>query len=200
MDTFHMLDTLKMAVARADGVIQELNQRGSKAFSEGKYDQVRVIADQVRGVIAFRKKLAEAAKDWIAVFPDSVQVIHEPDPKPIRIVSNDLNADRSQVAFMVTQGSLNHNYLRIGDHKRFFPADSYGPGNKDQGMGKLLKLHAQGIAGIIETDIDSEHTFFRNRSFCAEFFRRHSLQEGDSVIFEKISEYEYKVYPHKKVR
>ena len=94
----------------------------------------------------------------------------------------------------VTQGAINNGYLPIGKNRKFYPSDAFGSSNARQGMGKLLRLHISGIHKIVETDIVKEKGVFRDRKW-GEFYEHFNLRAGNKIAIEKISAYEYKVYP-----
>ena len=53
----------------------------------------------------------------------------------------------------LTAGSLNNNYIAVGNHLGFFPADAVGAANAKDGEGAMLTLHYAGLPDPVETDI-----------------------------------------------
>ena len=102
---------------------------------------------------------------------------------------------RDRIVIPITQGSLEHSYIRLANYLGFFPADAVGPSNGHDVKGALLTLHFAGLPQPVETDIDGTHNFFRCRGCVREFFAYHQLQPGEKVAIEKQSEYEYHVLP-----
>ncbi len=52
------------------------------------------------------------------------------------------------------------------------------------------------LGGIaVSTDIPSNKLIFRERKTWGTFFIHHNFQDGDCIIFEKISDYDYNVCP-----
>jgi hypothetical protein len=101
-----------------------------------------------------------------------------------------------RIVIPLTAGSLNNNYIAVGDHLGFFPADAVGAANADNGEGVMLTLHYAGLPDPVETDIaGSPHLDFRRRGSIRKFFEHHKLQPGDEIAIEKISDYEYRVVP-----
>lgn len=110
--------------------------------------------------------------------------IHEPQANPERIV------------IPVTQGNINNRHIYLSRHLGFFPDDAIGAKNKQDGQGRLLTLHFEGIPGVAETDISPDHKIFRLRDRrWSEFFTRHGLQAGDKIAIERIKQYEYRITP-----
>ncbi len=104
----------------------------------------------------------------------------------------------NSILLVITQGALTHSYMNVASNLSFFPTDSIGASSAKYGLGKMLKLHVDGLSLPIETDIAGDKKFFRERGWCADFYRVHALQPGDEVLIERLSEYEYRVSPGKK--
>lgn len=99
-----------------------------------------------------------------------------------------------RITVTVTEGSINNIYLSIEGFDRFFPADSFGGATKNE-CGTSLILHVRGIPDTVLTDIAGDKQIFRGRAWCRRFYTINGLEAGDRVIIEKISDYEYNVYP-----
>jgi hypothetical protein len=107
-------------------------------------------------------------------------------------------ADRmDRIVIQLTQGNVreknSHIYLRR--HLGFFPADTIGAANADDGQGTPLTLHFDGHLEPVQTDIAGDKMIFRCRGDMRTFFARHGLAEGDSVVIERLSPYEYRLTP-----
>ena len=104
---------------------------------------------------------------------------------------------RDRIIIPITQGSLEHSYIRLANYLGFFPTDAVSPSNGNDVKGKLLTLHFAGLPQPVKTDIDGTHNFFRNRRCIREFFAYHQVEPGEKVAIEKQSEdeYEYHVRP-----
>jgi hypothetical protein len=100
-----------------------------------------------------------------------------------------------RIVIPLTAGSLNSNYILVGDHLGFFPADTVGAANADDGEGAMLTLHYAGLPDPVQTDIAGSHLFFRDRLSIRKFFEHHKLQPGDEIAIEKQSNYEYRILP-----
>lgn len=95
----------------------------------------------------------------------------------------------------LTQGNLNNNHIYLRKHLDFFPADSVGAANVHEGEGTLLTLHFDGHLEPVRTDIPVDKKIFRCRGDVGRFFARHHLTEGDNVVIERLSAYEYYLVP-----
>ena len=58
----------------------------------------------------------------------------------------------------------------------------------------MLKLHLCCRENPVETDIAGDKKIFRKR-FWRDFFDHHRLEVGDRIALERLSEFEYRVYP-----
>jgi hypothetical protein len=87
--------------------------------------------------------------------------------------------------------------LRLARRKdlNFFPADAIGAAKAQDGKGAMLTLHLEGLAEPIETDIAGDKKIFRCRGEVGKFFARCGLSEGNSVVIERLSAYEYRILP-----
>ena len=93
----------------------------------------------------------------------------------------------------ITQANLDHQHIYLAKHRDFFPADAIGESNLSAGEGRLLKLHVDGLAETIQTDIAGDKMIFRQRAWVRDFFNVHSAQAGDLVQITKIAEYNYQI-------
>jgi hypothetical protein len=100
-----------------------------------------------------------------------------------------------RIVIPVTQGGLDNAYISLTGHLGFFPADAVGAADVRDGEGTLLTLHFAGFSEPVLTDIGRRHLDFRRRGPWRKFFERHHLAEGDSVVIERRSEYEYDIFP-----
>jgi hypothetical protein len=96
----------------------------------------------------------------------------------------------------LTQGSLNNNYINLGNHLGFFPADAVGEANSRDGEGR----HPDGALRRPAPPGEDRHRRpphkdFRQRKPIREFFERHGLKAGEMIAIEKLSDYEYRVLP-----
>ena len=104
--------------------------------------------------------------------------------------------DAERIVIPLTQGNINNHHIYLTRHLQFFPADAVGAKNRQDGQGKPLTLHFEGVPGSVETDISPDHKIFRIRDRrWHEFFSRHGLQAGDKITIDRIKPYEYRVAP-----
>jgi hypothetical protein len=101
----------------------------------------------------------------------------------------------ARIVIPLTSGNVNHGHVYLREHLGFFPADTIGPGNEQDGNGTLVMLHFDGFPEAIKTDIAGDHKIFRRRGPWKKFFAHHNLHEGDSVAIERLSRYEYRIVP-----
>jgi len=101
-----------------------------------------------------------------------------------------------RIVITLTEGSLNNNYINLGNHLGFFPADAVGPTNSRDGEGRMLTVRFDGLPDPVETDITgAPHHDFRRRGPIRQFFAHHDLKPGEKIAIEKHSDYEYRVLP-----
>ncbi|WP_428387321.1 DNA cytosine methyltransferase [Mucisphaera sp.] len=99
----------------------------------------------------------------------------------------------------VTASNLRSNHLYLTGHTDFFPADAFGGPSAKSELGKPIRLHVEGLDEPIETDIPTDsrtgkpRNFFRRRSWVREFFEKHTIQAGDTVSIEAISDRDFRV-------
>jgi hypothetical protein len=102
---------------------------------------------------------------------------------------------RDQIVIQLTQGNLKNNHIYLRRHLDFFPSDVIGAANAHEGEGVLLTLHFEGHPEVVQTDIPRDKKIFRCRGDVGRFFAWHRLAEGDSVVIERLSRYEYHLAP-----
>src|SRR5437764_9940766 len=103
--------------------------------------------------------------------------------------------DGERILIIVTQGGLNNSYLSLAGNLGFFPKESLEPSNSRDGEGTMLTLHFAGLDGTYLTDIASNYPNFRRRGPWSRFFAHHQIVAGDVVAIERLSRYEYRVFP-----
>ena len=191
--------------AHAEGLNQALSGRGGQS---GKADIAKPRTDAIVDVL-MASDTEMAIKDVIAALRDSGR-----DHESYDNVAADLAylVDRGRIArrrrgvysrpdrivIRLTAGSLNSNYIAVGNHLGFFPADAVGAANAKDGAGAMLTLHYAGLPDPVETDIAGRPQLdFRRRGSIRKFFEHHKLQPGDEIAIEKQSDYEYRVVPNR---
>jgi hypothetical protein len=100
-----------------------------------------------------------------------------------------------RIVIGLTQGNINNNHVYLRNHLDFFPADAIGAANAQDGKGAMLTLHFEGLAEPVETDIAGDKKIFRCRGDMGKFFARCGLAEGNSVVIQRLSAYEYRILP-----
>jgi Domain of unknown function (DUF3883) len=100
-----------------------------------------------------------------------------------------------RIVVRVTGGGLRNSYVSLREHLGFFPEDSVGASNVQDDEGARLTLYIAGLPEPVQTDITPRHQDFRRRAFWGAFFDRHQMAEGDSVVIERRSAYEYHIAP-----
>jgi hypothetical protein len=148
--------------------------------------------DLVRGRV-FVKRLNDVA----ITSPGQAQAATEDNDQESSGQSLEVTAgnDRDRILISVTQGGLDNSYLSLAGNLEFFPQDSLGPSNSRDGEGTMLTLHFAGLDGTHLTDIASNYPNFRRRGPWSRFFAHHQIAAGDVVAIERLSRYEYRVFP-----
>jgi hypothetical protein len=156
--------------------------------------QIRVmrIADPIGRADEFRFD-----DGWSAVSETSD--VTEAPPRTLKsaaVVAPEADSVReSRIVIPLTSGNVNHGHVYLREHLDFFPADTIGPANEQDGNGALLTLHFDGFPEAIETDIAGDHKIFRRSGPWKKFFAHHHLAQGDSVAIERLSAQEYRIVP-----
>lgn len=103
-----------------------------------------------------------------------------------------------RIEIEVSQGNLNNHHLYLRRHLNFFPADAVGPANSDDGEGRLLMIHFEGLEDATTTDIaGGNKLFLRDRASWRKLYATHGLRAGDRVSIKRIGEYEYAISPRR---
>lgn len=101
----------------------------------------------------------------------------------------------------VTAANLRENHLYLTGHTDFFPADCFGSPSVRGQRGELLRLDVVGLAEPVWTDIPTDaktgkpRKFFRRRAWVGEFFRKHGIKPGDTILIERTSSHRFRVLP-----
>ena len=97
-------------------------------------------------------------------------------------------------------GNLNLSSCGIG----FFPKQVFGGPSRDDGIGKQVAICAKGIEGVVKSDIPTNRNsgkprwIFRERSWVKRFIEANNLCDGDMVVLEKKTDFQYRLFPAKK--
>ena len=101
----------------------------------------------------------------------------------------------------VNAANLRASHLYLTGHDDFFPADCYGPGASNGMPGKPLRLDVEGLSEPAITDIPTDaqtgkpRRFFRKRAWVREFFAKHGIEPGDTVLIERITSHRFRISP-----
>lgn len=101
----------------------------------------------------------------------------------------------------VNAANIRESHLYLTGHTDFFPADCFGPPSSKEGSGKELRLDVVGLPEPVYSDIPTEarsgkpRRFFRKRAWVREFFERHSIKHGDTVLIERVTSHRYRIAP-----
>jgi hypothetical protein len=117
------------------------------------------------------------------------------DRRRIARLRRGVYARSDRIVITLTAGSINNDYINLGNHLGFFPADAVGAANAHDGKGTMLTVHFDGFPDPVKTDIAGTHNDFRRRAPIKKFFGRHGLRPGEMIAIEKLSDYEYRVLP-----
>jgi hypothetical protein len=114
--------------------------------------------------------------------------------QPVGERERQASTPRGTIVIELTQGNLNNQHVYLRRHLDFFPADSIGGPSRQDGEGRPLTVHFEGLPEPVETDIaGGNKLFFRARRPWGDFFRLHQLHAGDPVVIERLAAYEYRV-------
>jgi hypothetical protein len=98
----------------------------------------------------------------------------------------------------ITDGGYKNDYILLSDILDFFPVELIGGSNGDE-AGQKATIYF-GISEPVRADIDGKKKFFRVRGpLTRRFFEAHQLRPGDRVIFEKVGDLEYHLYPQRTI-
>ena len=100
---------------------------------------------------------------------------------------------------ILTQGAVDHNYLRLANISEFFPEDAVGGHSKDELATRTISIDWGGDYPI-ETDIAGDKMILRKRGWFGEFISIFQLRAGDKVVLTRHDKYSYSIrpYPHDK--
>lgn len=94
----------------------------------------------------------------------------------------------------ITEGAISHNYFSVGSILNFFPNDAIGGANRNKSAERKVKIY-WGAGNPVRSDIAGDKNFFRERSWAKDFYDAHKISGGDEVVVERVSRYEYHIYP-----
>jgi DNA (cytosine-5)-methyltransferase 1 len=99
----------------------------------------------------------------------------------------------------VNDADIREKHFCLAGHIDFFPADSFGPSSRKKGSGQLIHLDVDGLPEPVMTDIPTESKtgqplqFFRQNDWVREFFKKHNIKHGDTIVIERISSHRYSI-------
>ena len=139
------------------------------------------------------------ARPVLARPPDPPRVPSLPETRPEGVPVTGAGAswpqDDARIVIRLTGGNVRNSYVSVAAHMSFFPGDAVGAANSKDGVGTLLTLHFTGLPEAVQTDIAGNHKTFRSRAPWRAFVACHGLAEGDAVVIERLSAYEYRISP-----
>ena len=98
--------------------------------------------------------------------------------------STDSEKQTAAIAIPLKAASLRNGYVPLKDYLWFFPKSAISSDRTDEDAPTTCALELEGL-GTVETEIDSEKGFFRWRGW-KKFFRLHSVNEGDAIVFSRV--------------
>jgi hypothetical protein len=109
-------------------------------------------------------------------------------------------SDRKRL-ISITKGNLRNNHIYLSGHHDFFPPQCYGGPSARSGIGRRIRILAEGLPQPVETDIATDRrncrprNFFRKRAWVRRFFEKHGIREGDVVALERVDTFTFRLYP-----
>lgn len=113
------------------------------------------------------------------------------------------------VIVQLTGGNIRNGHIYIKELLRrgWFGSEVIGASNRNDGIGRLVRLDVAGLPEPIESDIPSRpgapgepREFFRERSWVQSFITHHGLKAEDMVVFERLGPYHLRIRPAKAAR
>ena len=96
----------------------------------------------------------------------------------------------------LTEGNLRNGHIYITSLRRGLPADVFGGSTKDNPAPSAIRLEFGSL--VTDTDVPTDKNgrprlFFRDRRFVRGFFDRTGAAPGDTVLFEQVSAYHFRL-------
>jgi len=91
----------------------------------------------------------------------------------------------------LTAGNIRNSHIYLRDVLSFFPADAVGGSNVSSASPHTITVQFTPGAKV-NTDIDGEKLFLRERKAVRDFFEQAGAKSGDRVIIERESERHYR--------
>jgi hypothetical protein len=189
MDIQRVSHDLSSVFEEIDNLHQIIKQRGYQASLSDENNAIAQYKKVEEDIFAFKVKLSALIELWGDIQSDLSEIL-----KVTHGIAERGDRFKDFVMVKLTDGNLNHSYIRVSHYKYLFPEDVFGEGSKEQGVGKPVTLYVDGLSEPVKTDIDGKHGFFRDRKWARKFFKIHHLKPGDKIVIERIAEYEYRVY------
>jgi len=196
------LEAQKEALARALAGPERLSAQNVNMAGNYRTDAIvdlLTAADSEMSIKDVIRELRDGGRPHEAYDNVAADLAYLAERKRITRLRRGVYTRPDRIVIPITQGSLEHSYIRLANYLGFFPADAVSPSNEHDVKGKSLTLHFAGLPQPVKTDIDGTHNFFRSRRCIREFFAYHQLKPGEKVAIEKHpedeDEYEYHVLP-----
>jgi hypothetical protein len=189
MDTQRVSHDLSSVLDQINNLHQFIKRQGSQAFHDEDYDAVARYKDAAEEILMFKENLSALINSWAEIHSGLSGIIKETHG-----IAEIDDRFKDSVTIKLTDGNLNHSYIRVSKYTHLFPKETFGGRNKKEGVGKPITLYVDGLSEPVKTDIDGRHVFFRDRKWARKFFKIHHLKPGDKIVIERIAEYEYRVY------
>jgi len=91
----------------------------------------------------------------------------------------------------VSDGNVRNSHFYLREVLSMFRASCVGGSNLNERARKLITLIYPGER--VETDIDGEKKFFRDRGSVKRFYENSGVVGGDLIMIEKIGDFEFEI-------
>jgi len=67
----------EMLIESVEGVVDDINQAGGRAFQQGRHDEARKVLHQADVLMAFRKKITSLRDEWASLYSEQEEEVKQ---------------------------------------------------------------------------------------------------------------------------